>query len=127
LANVLQTLADAGATLESVLARRQADKPGTGVVFVTPISGQKAQRAAKSVGLQRGESIGALRLEGTDKPGLGAQITRAIAESGINMRGLQATVIGNKFVCYLAFDNAADANKASRILKALDAPKKKGK
>jgi predicted amino acid-binding ACT domain protein len=127
LANVLGALADAGANLESVLARRQPDKTGTGVVFLTPIRGQKVQRAAKSVGVRRSESIAALRVSGLDRPGVGAKLTRVVADAGVNLRGLQATVIGDKFVAYLAFDSAADSNKAARAIKALDAPKKKGK
>lgn len=127
LAEVLTALAEGGANLESLLARRQPDKPGTGVVFASPIKGAKAIKAAKAVGLHRSESLAALRVTGTNKVGVGAQLTKAIAEAGINLRGVQAAALGDQFVAYFAFDSAADANKALRALKALDAPKKKGK
>lgn len=124
LAEVLTALADAGANLESLLARRQADKPGTGVVFASSLTGAKAVKAAKAVGMHRSTSLAALKVTGTNKAGVGAQLTKTVGDAGINLRGVQAAAIGNKFVAYLAFDSAADANKALRALKALDAPKK---
>jgi len=127
LAEVLAALAEAGADLESLLARRQPDKPGTGVVFVSPIKGSKAMKAAQAAGLHRSTTLAAVKVTGTNKAGVGAQLTKAIGDAGINLRGVQAAAIGNKFAAYLAFDSAADANKALRALKALDAPKKKGK
>ena len=45
LAAKLAPLAEAGADLEFAVARRAPDKPGTGVVFVTPLRGD-AQTAA---------------------------------------------------------------------------------
>jgi hypothetical protein len=48
---VLGRLADAGANLQCVIARRQAEKPGTGVVFVSPITGRKQEGAAREAGL----------------------------------------------------------------------------
>lgn len=127
LAEVLAALADAGVDLESLLARRQPDKPGTGVVFASPIKGAKAVKAAQAVGLHRPENLAALKVSGTNKAGVGAQLTKAVGDAGINLRGVQAAAIGDKFVAYLAFDSTADASKALRALKALDAPKKKGK
>ncbi len=49
-ARILSTLAQAGANLEFVIGRRQADRPGTGVLFVTPLKGKKVQTAAKAAG-----------------------------------------------------------------------------
>jgi len=37
LAQCLDTLASAGANLECVIGRRQPNKPGKGVIFVTPL------------------------------------------------------------------------------------------
>ncbi len=53
---------------------------------------------------------------GPDRPGLGAKITKALAEAGINMRGLSAAAMLRRCVVYFAFDTAADANKAAKIL-----------
>ena len=41
LASTLAALQAAGSNIEFVVARRAPDKPGTGVVFLTPISGVK--------------------------------------------------------------------------------------
>src|SRR5436190_18565261 len=85
LANVLQTLADAGANLECVIARRQPDRPGSGVAFVTPIRGAKVEGAARAVGMQD-TPIATLRVSGADARGLGARMARAIADAGVNTR-----------------------------------------
>lgn len=119
LAEKLTVLAEAGAELEYVLARRAPEKPGTGVVFLAPIRGARQEKAAKAAGLHKSKSIHAVHVEGPDKPGLGACITAALAAKGINLRGLSAGVIGKRFVLWIALDSAADAAKAVRILKRL--------
>ncbi|MBN1764945.1 MAG: hypothetical protein JW860_06775 [Sedimentisphaerales bacterium] len=115
----LEILAQAGACLGFCIARRCHDKPGTGVVFVTPIKGTKQVTAAKKAGFKTTKSLHSLRIRTSDKSGRGAKITAAIAEAGINLRGLSAAAIGKKAVIHLAFDKAADATKAARVLKKL--------
>ena len=117
LADKLEALAEAGAGLEFVIARRAPESPGTGVVFVAPISGAAQTRVARKLGLSKAKSLCSLRVSGPDKVGLGARISQAIADAGINMRGLSAAALGRKCVVYFAFDSAADANKAARVLK----------
>jgi predicted amino acid-binding ACT domain protein len=119
LAEKLAQLAKAGARLQYVMARRAPEKPGTGVVFLTPLKGARQTRVAKTAGLHKSKSLCAVRAQGRDKPGLGAQITEALAAKGINLRGLSASVIGSQFIMYLALDSAADAAKAVRTLKAM--------
>ena len=119
LAEKLAGLAEAGAELEFVLARRVPDAPGTAVVFLTPVKGTRQIKAAKKAGCRKSKSIHAVRVEGRDKAGLGAKITSALAGGGINLRGLSASVIGKRFVLHLALDSSADATKATRILKGL--------
>ncbi|MHC5145452.1 MAG: ACT domain-containing protein, partial [Planctomycetota bacterium] len=41
LARMLAGLRDAGADLDFIIARRAPEAPGTGVVFVTPLRGDK--------------------------------------------------------------------------------------
>lgn len=115
----LEALANAGVNIEFVIARRAPDKPGKGVVFVTPIKGAAGSRAAKKAGFQKTKSLHTVRIEGTDKPGQGAKLTKAMAEGGLNLRGLSAAAIGNKFVAYLALDSAVEAAKAQRLLRGL--------
>jgi hypothetical protein len=119
LADKLATLAEAGANLEFIIARRAPEQSGKGVVFVTPLKGAKQSRAAEAAGFQKTESLHSLRVEGADKPGTGAKITKALADAGINLRGLSAAAFGKKFVTHLALDSAADAAKAAVMIKKL--------
>lgn len=119
LAAKLAALAQAGVSLEFVIARRAPDKPGEGVVFVTPIKGAAGVRAAKAAGFMKTDSLHTMRIEGADKKGEGAKITQVLAEKGLNLRGLSAAAISKKFVAHLALDTAADAAKAVRALQAL--------
>ena len=127
LAKVLGVLGNAGANLECVIARRDPGKAGTGVAYITPVTGAGIRKAAKTGGLAPAEKIATLKVEGDDAPGLGNRITSAIAEAGVNMRGVSGAVIGKKFVVYLGFDNSTDATKAARALKKLGSTKKSGK
>ena len=119
LAAKLCALGEAGASLEFVLARRAPDKPGKGVVFLSPIKGAKQIRAAKKTGFRKTRFLNAVRVEGADKPGLGGKVTQALAAKGINLRGLSAAVIGKRFVLYIALDKTADATRVVRILNAM--------
>ena len=119
LAEKLEPLAQAGANFEFILARRLAEQPGKGVVFLTPLKGAKLIKAATQAGFRKTNSLHAVRLECADKPGLCARLTRALAESGINLRGLSASVAGRNFVGYLAFDDTDDAAKAGQIARRL--------
>jgi hypothetical protein len=115
LAEKLETLGSARASLEFVIARR--DQPGKSVVFLAPLKGAAQMRAARNAGLAKATNLCSLRLEGPDKRGLGALITRALADAGINLRGLSAAAIGRRHVTYFAFDRAEDARRAGPILK----------
>jgi hypothetical protein len=127
LAKVLSALGNAGASLDCVIARRDSAKPGTGVVFLTPVKGAAARKSAQSEGVAPAKNIATLKVEGDDAAGLGGRVATAIADAGINLRGVSAAVIGRKFVAYLGFDSAADATKAARALKTLGSPKKSGR
>ena len=113
----LTTLSAAGANFEFLISRRAPDKPGTGVVFLTPIKGAKQKSAAQQAGLNTTDSLHSVRVEGPDRAGLGTKMTQALADSGINLRGISAAALGRRAVTYLAFDSAADADNAIRILK----------
>jgi len=118
LAEKLDALAEAGANLEFIISRRAPEKPGKGVVFVTPIKGARQVKAAKAAGFKKTSSLHSLRIEGADHPGLGANMTAMLAGADINLRGLSAAAFGRRFVCHLALDTAAAAAKAVRVLKS---------
>jgi hypothetical protein len=44
-------------------------------------------------------------------------MTRALAEAGINLRGISAAALGRRSTTYFAFDSATDADSAARILR----------
>ncbi|MBI1916484.1 MAG: ACT domain-containing protein [Planctomycetes bacterium] len=118
LASKLEPLASAGADLQFLVARRQPHLPGKGVVFLSGISGAKATKAATAAGLAKASDVVALRVEGPNKPGACHQLTRRLADAGINLRGVSAGVMGKKFLVFLAFDSRDDAATAARLLRA---------
>ena len=118
-AEKLDQLATAGANLEMVFARRAPEMPDKGLMFVTPIKGAKAVRAAEAAGFHKAPGVISVRVEGGDKPGLGARMARALGDAGISFRGLTAIAIGRKFISYIALDSDGDAAKAVSVLKKL--------
>ena len=117
LAKILSGLRDAGADLDFIVARRAPDKPGTGVVFVTPLRGDAEVAAAATLGFNVTSSLKSLRVEGDNKPGVAAKVTEKLAAAGINLHGFSAAVIGARFILYIGLDTAQDAAKAAAILK----------
>jgi hypothetical protein len=117
LAWVLSGLRDAGADLDFIVARRAPDKPGTGVVFVAPLQGDKIIAAASDLGFDVTSSLHSIRVEGRNRPGRAAELAEKLAKGGINLRGLSAATTAEKFIMYLAVDSEADADKAAEVLK----------
>ena len=116
LSKTLGGLREAGADLNFVIARRDSETGG--VVFVTPLQGDREVRAATDLGFNVTSSVHSLRIEGKNEPGLAAVITGKLADAGINLRGFSAAVIGAQFVIYIGFDSEADAEKATGVLSA---------
>jgi len=114
LAFLLTELREAGADLEFIIARRA--EPGEGVVFVTPLRGDREVEAAAEVGFNVTHTLHSVRISGRDRPGIGAELTQKLADGGINLRGFSASVIGAQFLAYAAVDSLDDANKAIEIL-----------
>lgn len=112
----LEGLAEAGVSLDFLLARRLHEEPAKGVVFVTPLRGAAEEQAATKLGFRKTLSIYSLRVEGPDEAGLGAKITGALAAENINLRGLSAARSANQFIAYLAVDSAEDAQRAASRL-----------
>lgn len=119
LADVLGILRDAGANLQSIISRRTADDPGNGVVFVTPLQGDREIAAAAQVGFNVTHTLHSVRVMGRDEPGVAALLTQKIAEAGVNLRGFSASALGTQFVAYAAVDSQQDATKVIEALKAL--------
>jgi hypothetical protein len=118
LAEKLEALRDAGADLQFVLARRAPEKPGGGVVFVTPLRGDREVEAATAEGFNVTRSLQSLRIEGPDRPGIVSELLRRLAGYGLTLQGLSAAVIGTRFVVYIGLDSPDDAQRAVEILRA---------
>jgi len=112
---LLKGMDEAGADFNFIIARRSPDNPGSGVVFVTPIQGDREIKAASTLGFSLTRSVDAIRYEADDTPGATASLTEMIADAGINIRGLSVAVIGTRFVAYIGFDSTNDAEKAVSI------------
>jgi hypothetical protein len=118
-ADKLEALAKAGANLELVFARRRPEQPGSGIIFAGPIKGAKVTRAAQEAGFAKADNMFGVKVEGGDKPGLGAKITRALGDAGVSFRGISAHAIGTKFISNIVVDSDEDAAKAVAALKKL--------
>ena len=116
LAKVLSELRQVGADLEFIIARRAPEKPGTGVVFLTPLRGDAEISAASMMGFNVTTSVQAVRVEGDNEPGIAALVTEKLAAAGINLRGLSAAVMGTRFIMYIGLDSATDAAKVFNTL-----------
>ena len=115
-ADKLAILAEAGADLDFVLSRRAPDKPGTGVLFVTPLRGDAEIEAASQVGFSVTNRLHCVRVEGTNERGIAAALVARLGKAGINLRGLSGTVIGTRFVLHLAMDSEKDAQEGMQSL-----------
>ena len=116
LAKVLAGLQDVGADLEFMIARRSPDEPGSGVVFVAPLRGDEEISEAAMLGFNITEGVTSVRVEGDNQPGIAATLVGKLAEARLNLRGLSAAVIGERFVMYIGLDNVEDATRAVEIL-----------
>jgi hypothetical protein len=115
LAHVLAELREAGADLQFIIARRA--EPGKGVVFVTPLRGDREIATAAQVGFNVAHTLHSVRVMGHDRPGVAAELTEKLADGEINLRGFSLSVIGTQYLAYAAVDSLDDANKVIEILK----------
>jgi hypothetical protein len=116
LAAVLTVLREAGADLQFIIARRSPEQPGKGVVFVTPLQGDREIETAAQVGFNVTRKLHSVRVIGRDRPGVAAELAQKVANAGINLRGFSASVLGTQFVAYVAVDSLADSNKVRETL-----------
>ncbi|MBI4719422.1 MAG: amino acid-binding protein [Planctomycetes bacterium] len=114
LARVLDSVAKAGGNLEFVIARQLNES--TSRAFFAPVKGKRQEAAATAVGLQKAATMHSIRIEGPDRPGLGALMCRSLADAGLNLRGLSAASMGKKSVCYAAFATPDEAKTASKVI-----------
>ncbi|MBT8056719.1 MAG: amino acid-binding protein [Gammaproteobacteria bacterium] len=116
LSNLLKCLDEADVDLDFIIARRAPEDPGNGVVFVSPLQGDREIRAASTLGFAISGSIAAVRVEGENEPGAAARLTDLIAGADINIRGFSGAVVGGRYIAYIGFDSPGDANRAASVI-----------
>ena len=72
LATVLAELRESGADLQFIIARRAPEAPGKGVVFVTPLQGDREIVAAAQLGFNVTRTVHSVRVMGPDRRGIDA-------------------------------------------------------
>ncbi|MGD8451605.1 MAG: hypothetical protein PVJ57_07275 [Phycisphaerae bacterium] len=105
----------AGANLDMIMARPCPLRPDECTLVLGPLHGEAQTTAAEQADLHRsGEHW--LRLEGPDRPWLAAGISRTVADSGVNIKSMTGTVLGDRCVVYISFATEADARRAAQVL-----------
>src|SRR5438105_14281634 len=80
LARALEPLAEAGADLRLVMGYRFPQTPERSAIELYPVTGKRATAAAHQAGLAQAADIPCLLVEGDNRAGLGAAITRGMAD-----------------------------------------------
>lgn len=114
--SILKGLSEAGADLDFIIARRAPEKPGEGVVFLSPLRGDREVRAASILGFNVTTSVASVRVEADNVPGAAGRLADLIAEAGINARSFSVAVIGKRFIAYVGFDSPKDAELAASTI-----------
>lgn len=124
LAQTLKPLADAGASLQVVMAYRFPGEPPRAAIELSPVSGKKSQAAAQTAGLDR-SSIPTLLAMGDDRLGLGSEIAEAIAGAGINISFMVAQVVGRRYSAVYGFETEEEAQIATNLIKKVSKPRRR--
>ena len=124
LAGALGALADAGTSLQVVMAYRYPGNETRGAIELYPVATKKVAVAAQAAGMSA-STIPTLLVQGDDRPGLGHAIGQAIADAGINVGFLVTQVIGRKYSAVIGFDSEQDARNAAAPIRKASARKKK--
>lgn len=124
LAEALKPFAEAKANLQVVMGYVLADK-ARAALEVYPVTGKKAEDAARAAGMEPMETVAALVVEGDDRVGLGHQMSSAMAEKGINLHFAVIQVVDKRFSGVFGFENSADADAAAALIKSVAVAVKK--
>src|SRR3989449_6553843 len=118
LADVLEPLAAAGANLRVVMGYRHPGELERATVEVFPVEGAAGEAAARKAGFAPSETA-CLLVEGTDRKGLGAQISRSLSDAGISMAFLMEETVGRKFSAVIGVASPEDAATAAKTIPGL--------
>ena len=124
LADVLEPLAAAGANLRVVMGYRHTGELERATVEVFPVEGAAVEAVARKAGFAPSETA-CILVEGTDRKGLGAQISRSLSDAGISMAFLMEETVGRKFSAVIGFASREDAAAAAKTIQGLPRPARK--
>ena len=124
LAQTLKPLADAGASVQVIMAYRFPGEPSRAAIELSPVSGRRSEAAAKTARLDR-SSIPTLLTIGDDRPGLGREIAEAIAGAGINISFMVAQVVGRRYSAVYGFETEEEAQIATNLIKKVSKPRRR--
>lgn len=116
LSEKIEQLATAGADLDFLLSRHVHEEPGTSVVFLTPLDGEKQTQTAQRLGFKKTHNMHSVQVVGPNEPGIAYRVTSALAAQGIAVRAVSAARLGAEFAMFLSFDSEAEADKAASRL-----------
>jgi hypothetical protein len=116
LARILAGQAAAKASLEVVMGYALPGERSQAVIEIHPVKARKAVDAARAAGLSA-SSTPTLLVRGDDRPGIGAAMTQAIADAGINLSFMVAQVAGRRYSAVFGFESEADAARATALIK----------
>jgi hypothetical protein len=117
LAETLKPLAEAGVGLQVVMGYAYPGHEDHAAVEVWPISGAKAEKAARDAGLSPAPNISCLVVQGDDRAGLGHKIADGLAAASINVSFVMVQVTGKKYLAIFGFGSEKDADNATPIIK----------
>ena len=116
LAEALEPLSKVGTDLLIVMGYRYPAEHTKAAVELYPVVNKKTTAAAQGAGFAP-SAIPALLVEGDNRAGAGHIISRTLADAGLNLDFLVAQVIGRKYSAVIGFENEADAEEASALIK----------
>ncbi len=114
LAQTLEPLAEAGANLQVVMSYAMGG--GKAAIEVFPVTGNRATNAARQGGLSE-SGPPAIAVNGDNRPALARDISRALADEGINIHFLVAQVIANRYAAVFGFGSDDHATRAMELIK----------
>jgi len=125
LADALRPFADGKVNLQVVMGYVMPGGKAQAALEVYPVTGKKAEDAAKAAGMEPMTGTSALVVEGDDQVGLGYRMASALAAENVNINFSIIQVIGKRFTGVFGFDTSALAEKAMKLIKAAAVTKKK--
>ncbi len=125
LADALRPFADGKVNLQVVMGYVMPGGKAQAALEVYPVTGKKAENAAKAAGMEPMSGTSALVVEGDDQVGLGYRMASALATDNVNINFAIIQVIGKSFTGVFGFATSDLADKALKLIKAASAAARK--